>query len=214
MKMFVVLALVGAAMAEPEADPLLYSGLASTYTHGLASPFVRSVYNPVNTYGSVVAPVSTYRSSVIPAYTGYTGYTGYAGYHGLGKREAEAEPEAEADPLLYSGLASTYTHGLASPFVRSAYNPVTTYGSVVAPVSTYRSAVIPAYNGYTGYTGYTGYRHFGKREAEAEPYTIYSHPAYTGYTGYNRGYSGYNTGYPLRSIHHGIGYSNLYNTWG
>merc|ERR1711981_495749 len=133
MKMFVVLALVGATMAEPEADPLLYSGLASTYTHGLASPFVRSVYNPVTTYGSVVAPVSTYRSSVIPAYTGYTG---------LGKREAEAEPEAEADPLLYS--PSTYTHGLASPFVRSAYNPVTTYGSVVAPVSTYRSAVIPA----------------------------------------------------------------------
>merc|ERR1712080_583186 len=137
-----------------------------TYS-GLASPLVRSVYNPVSTYGSIVSPVSTYGSYIRPAYTGYTGY------HGLGKREAEAEAEPEADPLLYR---STYS-GLASPLVRSVYNPVSTYGSVVAPVSTYGSAVRPAY------TGYTGYRHFGKREAEAEPYTVYSNPAYTGYTG-------------------------------
>merc|ERR1711874_81492 len=178
----------------PEADPLFYSGYGTGY--GL-----RSVgYHPagIGYSGLGYTGLGHAGSYIRPAYTGYTGYTGVH---------------------AYGGVASTYS-GLASPFVRSVYNPVktygsvvapvSTYGSVVAPVSTYRSSVIPAY------TGYTGYHHLGKREAEAEPYTVYGHPAYTGYTGYtgyNRGYSGYNmgysAGYPLRSIH--TGYTNL---WG
>merc|ERR1719402_1879733 len=168
--MIVVLALVGAAMAEPEADPLFYSGYGTGY--GL-----RSVgYHPAGIGYSGLGYAGSY---IRPAYTGYTGYTGI---HALGKREAEAEAEPKAEPLLYSsvgvhpygGVASTYS-GLASPFVRSAYNPVKTYGSVVAPVSTYGSVVAPV----PAYTGYTGYHHLGKREAEAEPYTVYGHPAYT-----------------------------------
>merc|ERR1712179_257163 len=210
--MIVVLALVGAAVAEPEADPYFYSGygLRSTLGMGYSTPYTGLGYR-----SSVLAPVTT-------GYTGYTGLNGYTGYSGLtgytgarhyiGKREAEAEPEAEAeaDPLLYGypygGVASTYT-GLSSPLVRSVYNPVKTYGSVVAPVTSYKS-VIPAYTGYsglvghTGYTGYTGLsgHYIGKREAEADAYTGYAHP-FSGYT---------------RSIHHGLGYSNLFNrrVWG
>merc|ERR1712179_408550 len=224
--MIVVLALVGAAVAEPEADPYFYSGygLRSTLGMGYSTPYTGLGYR-----SSVLAPVTT-------GYTGYTGLNGYTGYSGLtgytgarhyiGKREAEAEPEAEAeaDPLLYGypygGVASTYT-GLSSPLVRSVYNPVKTYGSVVAPVTSYKS-VIPAYTGYSGlvghteYTGYTGLsgHYIGKREAEADAYTVYGHPAYTGYTGltgYTHPFSGY-----TRSIHHGLGYSNLFNRriWG
>merc|ERR1712055_417972 len=212
--MIVVLALVGAAVAEPEADPYFYSGygLRSTLGMGYSTPYTGLGYR-----SSVLAPVTT-------GYTGYTGLSGYTGYSGLtgytsarhyiGKREAEAE----ADPLLYGypygGVASTYT-GLSSPLVRSVYNPV------VAPVTSYKS-VIPAYTGYsglvghTGYTGYTGLsgHYIGKREAEADAYTVYGHPAYTGYTGitgYTHPFSGY-----TRSIHHGLGYSNLFNrrVWG
>merc|ERR1712055_995482 len=175
--MIVVLALVGAAVAEPEADPYFYSGygLRSTLGMGYSTPYTGLGYR-----SSVLAPVTT-------GYTGYTGLNGYTGYSGLtgytgarhyiGKREAEAEPEAEAeaDPLLYGypygGVASTYT-GLSSPLVRSVYNPV------VAPVTSYKS-VIPAYTGYSGLSGH----YIGKREAEADAYTVYGHPAYTGYTG-------------------------------
>merc|ERR1712055_424700 len=95
--MIVVLALVGAAVAEPEADPYFYSG------YGLRSPLGMGYSTPYTGLGyrsSVLAPVTT-------GYTGYTGLNGYTGYSGLteyiGNREAEAEPEAEAEaePLLY-----------------------------------------------------------------------------------------------------------------
>merc|ERR1712176_648400 len=64
-------------------------------------------------------------------YAGYPyalGYSGYAGYpyaygaygaHYIGKREADAEPEAEADPALlygaygYAGYAAPYAYGYA-----------------------------------------------------------------------------------------------------
>merc|ERR1711874_378055 len=168
----------------PEADPLFYSGYGTGY--GL-----RSVgYHPagIGYSGLGYTGLGHAGSYIRPAYTGYTGYTGI---HALGKREAEAEAEPEADPLLYSsvgvhpygGVASTYS-GLASPFVRSVYNPVKTYGSVVAPVSTYGSVVAPV-----------------------STYRSSVIPAYTGYTGYH--HMGYSAGYPLRSIH--TGYTNL---WG
>merc|ERR1712080_752128 len=135
-----VLALVGAALAEPEADPLFYSGYTGLYNG--YSGYTGLGYTGLPHVGSYISPA----------------YTGFTGYHTLGKREAEAEAEPEADPLLYR---STYS-GLASPLVRSVYNPVSTYGSIVAPVSTYGSYIRPAYTGYTGYHG------LGKREAEAE----------------------------------------------
>merc|ERR1712079_887646 len=116
MKLFVVLALAAAAVAEPEADPYLYSGVYGGYGY----PYTAGVYSGY--------PV-----------TGYTGYT-YPYVHAIGKREADAEPEA--DPaLVYSSLYTPYTAGVYSGY------PVT---------------------GYTGYT-YPYVHAIGKREAEAEP---------------------------------------------
>merc|ERR1712150_274317 len=108
-------------------------------------------------------------------YSGYGGlHHGYAGYgYGYsaypystfhyGKREAEAEPKAEADAYhLYSG----YGYGAIRPAV---------YGGVYG------------YGGYP-YAGVYGH-HYGKREAEAEPYY------YGGYYGGYRAYRPYSYGY-------------------
>merc|ERR1712241_1394291 len=106
MKFLVALALVAAAVAEPEADPQVYTtGLYNPYTYS-------SVYSPY-TYGSYIKPA---------VYGGY----GYRVF----KREAEAEAEPEADPALL------YGNGLYSPYTYSGvYSPYTygTYGSYIKP---------------------------------------------------------------------------------
>merc|ERR1712173_497652 len=85
-KFFVIACLVAAAYADPEAkadaeaDPAL---LYSTYGYGLYS----GLHHPY-AYGAYYRP--------------------YGGYHYLGKRSAEAEPKAEADPAL---LYSPYAYG-------------------------------------------------------------------------------------------------------
>merc|ERR1719464_1123826 len=88
------------AEAEPEADADAfygYNGLVSGYT-GYALPAYRSYAAPA------------YRTYAAPAYTtGYANY-GYAGLnagHYIGKREAEAEPEADAyyGTYGYNGLS-------------------------------------------------------------------------------------------------------------
>merc|ERR1711868_76217 len=105
-------------------------------------------------------------------YGGYSGYyghgLGYSGYY-YGKREAEAEPKADADPyLLYGGYPyATYGHSVyygkreaeadaeAKPYLYGAYG----YGL-----------------GHYGYAGYPYAHHsvyYGKREAEAEAKPYY-----------------------------------------
>merc|ERR1711974_309263 len=111
-------------------------------------------------------------------YSGYGGlHHGYAGYgygysaypyttYHYGKREAEAEPKAEADPaLIYSGLGYS---GLHYPTV---YSGAYTYGA---------------------YPYTYGLHHYGKREAEAEPYYGYR-SYYGGYSPYR--YSGFGRTY-------------------
>merc|ERR1711948_89272 len=90
----------------------------------------------------------------------------YTGYH-YGKRSADAEPKADADPyVLYSGLgyAGHYGYGLGY-----------------------------AGYGYSSPAVYSGF-HYGKRSADAEPeadayygYYGYARP-YGGYYGYARPY--------------------------
>merc|ERR1712165_279142 len=82
----------------------------------------------------------------------------------IGKRDADAEPEADADALLYAGaFTSPLVYGANAHYYNGAF-PYRTYGL---------NAAFPAYTGYsglTGYTGLTGYRHLiGKRDADAEP---------------------------------------------
>merc|ERR1712210_210477 len=122
MKLFAVLALAAVAFAEPEveADPALLYG---TYGYGVPA------YGAYGAYG---------------AYSAYRPYS-YGGYY-YGKRSAEAEPEAEADPAL---LYNAYGYGLPYAGAYGAYGGYRTYGAYP----------------YAYGAGYS----YGKRSAEAEP---------------------------------------------
>merc|ERR1712200_357810 len=90
MKFFVIACLVAAAHGDAEADPaLLYS------TYGYGYPSVYSGLHHPYAYGAYYRP--------------------YAGYHYLGKRSAEAEPnaDAEADPYLLYGYGYPHAYGYA-----------------------------------------------------------------------------------------------------
>merc|ERR1712024_426820 len=92
MKFLVVLALASLSLAEPEADPaLLYSNVGY---HGLYQPSVYGVY-PYNAF----------------PYSNFYGLRTFSAVPHISKREAEAEPEAEADPAL------VYTAGINTPLV-------------------------------------------------------------------------------------------------
>merc|ERR1711863_14243 len=114
------------------------------------------------------------------------GYGGY-GRGRYGKREAEAEPEADA--LFYGGY-----HGYTAPlaYAGHAYAAPYAYGSLA----------------YAAPYAVGGYSHLWKREAEAEPGYGYGRGGYGGYGrgrygkreaeagyGYGRGgYGGYGRG--------------------
>merc|ERR1712172_178084 len=123
-----------------------------------------------------------------PYYYGAYGL-GYSGYY-YGKREAEAEPKADADPyLLYGGYAGyPYAHHSVYYGKREAEAEAKPY---------YYGAYGLGYGGLYGHGLGYGYGHsvyYGKREAEAEakPYYYggygYARPYYGGYSGYGRGY--------------------------
>jgi len=138
-----------------------------------------------------------------PGYGGY-GYGGrsYGGYGRYGKREAEAEPKAEADVIVAGPSGTIATTGFAAPIAYaghalaapSAYGlgyaaglPYSTYGSLAYAAPHYgtyygkRSAdAEPGYGGY-GYGG-RSYGRYGKREAE---------PGYGGYGYGGRSYGRY-----------------------
>merc|ERR1712241_1181485 len=89
-------------MGEPKADAeadagLLYGG----YGYGGYAPYAYSGYGYAAPYA-----YSGYRAYSPYAYGGYRAYGYGLGYRGFWKREAEAEPEAEADAgLLYGATA-------------------------------------------------------------------------------------------------------------
>merc|ERR1712112_498599 len=98
MKLIAIACLFSSVFAEPEADPAL------VYTNSYVSPYVR-------TYG---------------AYNPYT-YSPYTyGAHMIGKRSADAEPEAK--PFVY-------TNGYGAPYTYGAYRPAT-YAGVYRPAYT------------------------------------------------------------------------------
>merc|ERR1711934_414691 len=177
MKLFAVLALASVAFAEPEAeaDPALLYG---TYGYGVPA------YGAYGAYG---------------AYSAYRPYS-YGGYY-YGKRSAEADPEAEADPALlynaygyglpYAGAYGAYgaygyghrTYG-AYPYASAYYgkrsadaepkaeaDPALLYNAYGYGLP-YAGAYAGAYGGYRTYGAYPyaygGYS-YGKRSAEAEP---------------------------------------------
>merc|ERR1712213_239667 len=160
MKMFVVLALAAMAMAEPEADPQLL------YTAGVHTP-VTSINNvPV-----VNAVPHVYTTGVHAPTVGVVGSTVYSHptvYYG--KRDAEAEPEADAY-YGYYGYARPYAYGYRS-YGYPAYGHYGKRSAEAEPEA-------DAYYGYYGYArpyaygyrsyGYPAYGYYGKRSADAEP---------------------------------------------
>merc|ERR1712142_1319624 len=106
MKMFVVLALAAMAMADPEADPQVLLNQHVTSINNVPvvqTPLVNTVVSNPTVYSTVahsVAP-SVYHANV------------YTPHVYLGKREAEAEPEADA-LYGYYGYARPYAYGYRS----------------------------------------------------------------------------------------------------
>merc|ERR1711892_492603 len=168
MKMFVVLALVAAAVAEPEAEAdAQYISTYGAYGAHAYSPYTHGL--PLNTY-SATPLVRSYAASATPLVRSYTPYQSTYGLynrHFIAKREAEAE----ADPALiygsYAGapLASTYSTPLttyshiASPLVRTVASPVvrTVASPVVRTVAspvvrTVASHTVTSYNSPNHYT--------------------------------------------------------------
>merc|ERR1711962_738261 len=156
---FLLLAAVGSAMAEPDADPWVYSyGAPLTYLHSpLVTHTAPVLTTKVLTAPVVTRPLVTYHSPLV--YTTATGpiITALAAAAPAPaeapaeeeaerkKRDAEAEPEAEADPEADPWLYYT-THG---------YWPVG-YSHIAPYAHTY------------GYYGLP-YLHYGKRDAEPQP---------------------------------------------
>merc|ERR1712021_143290 len=164
MKFIAAACLVTAAFAEPEAKAdadaaLLYGA------HG---------------YGGYASPYAL-------GYRGYAGYAGYVGAHGaypyagaygghyIGKRSADAEPEAKADAALLYG-AYGYAGYAASPY---------TYGHAAYAGYPYAAGYAGAYGAYP-YAGAYGAHYIGKRSADAEPeaeadafYGAYGYSAYS-----------------------------------
>ena len=129
------------AEAEPEADAdALYGtyghglGLGLGYSAGYGLGYSRPIYGGYSTISSYAAPAIA---------TGYAGlgysraiYGGYGSYYG--KRDAEAEPEAEADAAY--GTYGGYGLGLG-------------YSSYAAPAiaTGYAGIARPAISSYAGY---------------------------------------------------------------
>ena len=166
----------GKRSADAEADPALVYGAGYHYPSVYSGLYNHGVYNTHYTtpyvYGGIhhmgkreaeaeADPQYIYNSALTYSpYTYSSGlYNNFYGYRHFYKREAEAE----ADPALVytAGLHTPYTYGLN-------YN---TFG----------------YNAYPYTTAYTHHYGYGKREAEAEPWTVYGSP-YT-YGSYARPYS-------------------------
>merc|ERR1712115_631061 len=121
-------------------------------------------------------------------------YTGL-GYHYYGKRSADAEPEAKADPWYTTygyGLHAPLAYGYGYPSVYSGYHYYGKRSADAEPKAEADPYVLYSGLGYAGHYGYAGYgygyptvysgygHYYGKRSADAEPKA----DAYYGYYGY------------------------------
>merc|ERR1711988_1235449 len=175
MKMFVVLALVAAAAAEPEADPAL---VYTTGLHGLHAPLTYAAGLPLahHTYAGV--PVVGVKSAVVKSVV-----------------EKPADVKVETTPITYTVPAVHH------PVVydTAVHHPVV-YNAAVAPVvAPVASHTITNYNNPEQYTAVSNgvfgpsyvakngpVEHIVKREAEADPallYSTYGYPTYAGVYG-------------------------------
>merc|ERR1712003_48301 len=159
MKMFVVLALAAAALAEPEADALTYTTSPLLRAFNNVNLYNTAAVQPITTtYNHVATPVVYAQPQVathtITNYNNPEHYTAvsngavgpkYIAKNGPVQHIVKREAEAEADPLLvnaYNNIpaVNTYSHVATVPQVYSA-----AVAPVVKPVLNY-NAVPQVYN--------------------------------------------------------------------
>merc|ERR1711892_1569311 len=158
MKMFVVLALAAAAVAEPEAaaDAQYVSAYGNYGAYGAYGAYPYTHNLPLTTYNHAAAPLTSYAASPLNTY-GASPLTTYAASplvrsftHGLYNRHiiTKREAEAEADPALIYAAAPYARYGhfshVAARFVRTVAAPVVR--TVAAPVVRTVTAPLTAYN--------------------------------------------------------------------
>merc|ERR1712126_37267 len=219
MKAFVAVMALAGASATPAADPaLLYAGHPAVGGVVGVAPVVGTVdtglkFHPAS--GAVTPDFTEAQKEAAPElaanqkpikHLAYTGHVVQAVHpihttsYLYGKREAEAEPaaDAEADPLLYT----TGVHHVAAPVVTAPVvaPAVYTQGGLVAHPD---GAVTPDYTPAQKVAAathlaakgihpvfHTGAYLYGKRDAEAKPdaWSVYGYPGvYTGAYGYPYG---------------------------
>merc|ERR1712106_238367 len=180
MKMFVVLALAAAAVAEPEAaaDAQYVSAYGNYGAYGAYGAYPYTHNLPLTTYNHAAAPLTTYAASPLTTYAASPLVRSFT--HGLYNRHiiAKRDAEAEADPAhIYGSYAAApyarYGHfsHVAAPFVRTVAAPVVrtvaapAVRTVAAPLTTYNynhvvspvvralaSHTVTSYNSPTHYT--------------------------------------------------------------
>merc|ERR1711962_183898 len=175
--------------ATPEADPYLihgYGGLGYPYTYGYNPYFVPTVVKSAEKEddtetmeddtktveeNKIVSPLVYRRTYGFPY--GYNGYPSLT-HHYIGKREAKAAPEAEADPyLIYGGFPYTYPY-LHHPVIKPIKSEAEAHPEAEAEADPY---VVHGYRGFNPYTyshGHLGGYHRG----------YYGHPYSYGYGHY------------------------------
>merc|ERR1712048_500964 len=189
MKFLVVLALIAMALAEPEADPAL------VYTTNTLPLTTSALHTPLvyNTQALQKPLVYTAAGVHHPLVYNSARHTPLVNtplvYHSYGKREAEAEPEAEADPaLIYTNtLPVVYNSAVQTPVVyKSAVQTPVVYKSAVQTPVVYNSAVHTpvVYNTplttpllskvFPSLKTAPVVSHIAKREAEADPALLYT----------------------------------------
>merc|ERR1711935_521190 len=215
MKFFVISSiLVAAAYAEADADPYYaaygYAGHPVAYAGIKSAPCVNSANLPVPCAGGV-ANGYAYGAFGYPYASAYAGYP--YGIYGRKKREAEAEPEADAyyaaygaypyaaADLGYAGLG--YTAGLGYSglgYAAGIPNPV--HAVAATPAGLTHSSNVGICTNYLGASVPCGRK---KREAEAEPEADASYGAYPYAAGL--GYAAYGA-YPYAGVAAtGLGYA-------
>jgi len=199
--------LVGKREAEAEADPaLLYTGVAGVHHVApiVAAPAVYTTNGLVAHANGAVTPDYTPAQKVAAA-THLAAKGIHPVFHSglyLGKREAEAKPDAWGYglPLTYGGVYAPYNYGgyhylgkRDAEAKSDAWGYGYPYGGVYSPYTyggyhylgkrdaeaksdAWGYGLPLAYGGvYSPYTTYGGY-HFGKRDAEAKPWGYYGLP--------------------------------------
>jgi len=196
---------------------------AQHLTAKFGTPYVYPAIKPTIAVKPVVPAKTVTYATGLPLTYNYPAAFPYTQYHGLVKRDADAE--ADADPAFYYNHAYRFPYtGTYGTYAYPTYTyPTYSTGYTAKTVVPYTSkTVLPTYT-YSTYP--TGVRVIHKREAEAEaeadPYTLYTHsyglnhglnyglnygfPYTSGYTSYPYTYNnvGYTSAYPyLASAYH------------